>query len=133
MGEREGRDEHFAWPDINDTAINRIDILKVIDIGPTAMGTRIHDTLNKVPEQRFCIHLDVDVVDQSIMPAVDCPAFPGLSADDLVTIVTPLAADSRYLGTTVTVFDPDLDPEGLYASIIVDIPAQLPFSPRPDG
>lgn len=31
---------------------------------------------------------------------------------------------------TVTVSGPDLDPDGPYASVIVDILAQLPFSSR---
>jgi arginase len=127
LGEREGHASDFAWPDVNDTAINRIDIFEALAIGPGAVVNSIHETVNKMPEQGFWIHLDVDVLDQAIMPAVDSPGSPGLAPDDLVTILTPLIADSRCIGMTVTVFDPDLDPDEQYASVIVDILAQLPF------
>jgi arginase len=127
LGEREGHDSDFAWPDVNNTAINRIDIFEALAIGSAAVINRIHDTVNKVPEQGFWIHLDVDVLDQTIMPAVDSPGSPGIAPDDLVTILTPLIADSRCIGMTVTVFDLDLDPDGQYASVIVDTLAQLLF------
>ncbi|MDD1015009.1 arginase family protein [Pseudomonas rubra] len=127
LGERECFDEDFAWPDINHTAINRIDVFQALAIGPAAVVQRISDTLDQVPEQGFWIHLDVDVLDQAIMPAVDCPGSPGIAPDDLVSIITPFVADRRCRGMTVTVFDPDLDPDGRYADVIVGILAQLPF------
>lgn len=127
LGEREGHDSDFAWPDVNNTAINRIDIFEALAIGSAAVVNRIYDSLNKVPEQGYWIHLDVDVLDQTIMPAVDSPGSPGIAPDDLVMILMPLIADSRCIGMTVTVFDPDLDPDEQYASVIVDILAQLPF------
>jgi len=133
LGERESRDEYFAWPDVNHTAINRIDVFEALTIGPAAVIKRISETLNQVPDQGFWIHLDVDVLDQAVMPAVDSPGSPGIAPDDLVKILTPFVADHRCRGMTVTVFDPDLDPDGRFAAIIVGLMAQLPFPVRLRG
>ena len=127
LGERENRDADFAWPDINDTAINRIDVFEALRLGPAAVIQRIRETLGRTPEQGLWIHLDVDVLDQSVMPAVDCPGSPGIPAADLSRIMAPFVADPRCRGMTVTVFDPDLDPDGRYAAVIVDLLKQLPF------
>lgn len=130
LGERENRDENFLWPDVNHTAINRIDVFQALGIGPAAVLQRIAGTLDQVPGQGFWLHLDIDVLDQALMPAVDSPGSPGIAPDDLVQIISPLVADQRCRGMTVTVFDPDLDPDGRYAATIVGILAQLPFPRR---
>ncbi|MFC6299016.1 arginase family protein [Pseudomonas sp. CCM 7893] len=130
IGERESRDEDFAWPDVNNTAINRIDVFEALMIGPAVVVKRISETLNRVPEQGFWIHLDVDVLDRAVMPAVDSPGSPGIAPDDLVKILTPFVADHRCRGMTVTVFDPDLDPDGRFAATIVGLMGQLPFPVR---
>lgn len=69
----------------------------------------------------FWIHLDVDVLDPEIMPAVDTPTPGGLDHDELVTILGTLLASPRSAGLDVTVFDPDLDPEGALAGRLTDI------------
>lgn len=134
LGEREGRDPDFAWPDIVDTAIERIDVFDAIAIGPDVVSRRIADRLDRSAHQRFWLHWDVDVLDQSVMPAVDCPGSPGISVPDLTSILGRLVADVRCIGMTVTVFDPDLDPSGQYAQLLVSILRDLPFRPvRPAG
>lgn len=127
LGERENRDTDFAWPDVNDTAINRIDVFEALTIGASGVTGRIANVLEQAPEQDFWVHLDVDVLDQAVMPAVDSPGSPGIAPNDLVEILNPLVADRRCRGMTVTVFDPDLDPDGRHADTIVRIIAQLRF------
>ncbi|GLV55503.1 arginase [Dictyobacter sp. S3.2.2.5] len=63
----------------------------------------------------YWIHLDVDVLDPSIMPAVDTPEPGGLSLEELVQLLHPLLASELAIGMEITVFDPDLDPDGRYA------------------
>ena len=96
-------------------------------IGVEGVAARIATMLAAKPDQGFWIHLDVDVLDDAIMPAVDCPGSPGIPPKDLVAILHPLVADERCRGMTVTVFDPDLDPDGKYAATIVSLLADLPF------
>ena len=127
LGERECRDPDFAWPDVVDTAIERIDVFEAIAIGREDVSRRIADRLDRSGHQGFWLHWDVDVLDQSIMPAVDSPGSPGISVPDLTAIVSLLVADARCRGMTVTVFDPDLDPSGRYARLLVSILSELPF------
>jgi arginase len=63
----------------------------------------------------FWIHLDVDVLDPKIMPAVDSPDPGGLDHDELKTLLGNLLASPQSVGLEVTVFDPDLDPDGTLA------------------
>ena len=67
----------------------------------------------------YWIHLDVDILDPSVMPAVDSPAHGGLSAAELTELLAALAP--RAVGAQVTVFDPDLDPDGSHARLLTDI------------
>jgi arginase len=127
IGEREGRDPDFAWPDVNDTAIERIDVFTANEIGPHAVLARARRTLDAAPDQRFWVHLDVDVLDAAVMPAVDSPGSPGIAPDDLVLVLSGLLPDPRCAGMTVTVFDPDLDPDGRCARLLVDLLGHLSF------
>lgn len=127
LGERENRDADFAWPDVNNTEITCIDVFEARAIGVAAVIDRIGETLKLAPDQGFWVHFDVDVMDQAIMPAVDCPGSPGIGPDDLVRIMAHLVSSQRCQGMTVTVFDPDLDPDGRFAATIVTILSQLPF------
>jgi arginase len=113
---------------VNNTAIHRIDVFEALAIGAAAVVARIGKALDRVLDQPFWVHLDVDVLDQTGMPAVDCPGSPGIAPDDLVEIVCPLVVDHRCRGMTVTVFDPDLDPDGRFAAMIVSILGRLPFA-----
>ncbi|NIA54457.1 arginase family protein [Massilia sp. TW-1] len=115
------------WPDVNDTDIERIDVFTADGIGPHAVLARARSTLGAVPDQHFRVHLDVDVLDAAVMPAVDSPGSPGIAPDDLALILSGLLPDPRCAGMTVTVFDPDLDPDGRYARLLVDLLGHLPF------
>jgi arginase len=59
------------------------------------------------------------VLDPEIMPAVDSPDAGGLRPDELVALLEGLAP--RAVGASITVFDPDLDPDGRYAALLADI------------
>jgi arginase len=67
----------------------------------------------------YWLHLDVDILDPGVLPAVDSPDPGGLSAAGLTTLLAALA--SRAVGAQVTVFDPDLDPDGGQARLLADI------------
>ena len=64
----------------------------------------------------YWLHLDVDVLDPQVLPAVDSPAPGGLRADQLTDLLRQLAPAA--LGIHVTVFDPDLDPDGQQATLL---------------
>lgn len=118
IGEREGGSPGFAWPDISATAITRLDVFNARQIGPSAVLERTLAMLHQEPWP-FWVHFDVDVLDRAVMPAVDSPGSPGIDPEDVTAILRPLVSDPRCCGMTVTIFDPDLDPAGDVATLIV--------------
>jgi len=120
IGEREGRNADFPWPDVNETAITRIDVFTARERGAAAVLGLTRNALMR-QDWPFWIHFDVDVLDEAVMPSVDSPGSPGIEPDDVVTILRALAAESRCRGMTMTVFDPDLDPAGEHAAFLVGL------------
>jgi arginase len=64
----------------------------------------------------FWIHVDADVLDPAVMPAVDSPEPGGLGLDELVELLTPLVRHPSALGLEITIYDPALDPDRASAS-----------------
>lgn len=60
----------------------------------------------------YWVHLDVDVLDDSIMPAVDYRQPGGLSWAELEGVLGVALTDDRAVGFDVTIFNPRLDPDG---------------------
>ncbi len=60
----------------------------------------------------FWIHVDADVIDPSVVPAVDSPEPDGLSLEELAELLTPLVRHPKALGLEVTIYDPQLDADG---------------------
>jgi arginase len=120
IGEREGRNADFAWADVNDTAITRIDVFTAREIGVADVIARTRATLDRTGWP-FWVHFDVDVLDQAIMPAVDSPGRPGIDPADLVVLLRHLIEDARCAGLTATIYDPSLDPQGTHARRIVSL------------
>ncbi|MEU2582520.1 arginase family protein [Streptomyces avermitilis] len=71
--------------------------------------------------QGFWVHLDADVLDPSVMPAVDSPDPDGLLPDEVVALLRPLLRSPHCAGLNVTIYDPDLDPEGTAGALLADI------------
>jgi arginase len=67
----------------------------------------------------YWLHLDVDVLDPEHLPAVDSPDPGGLDPTELTALLAALAPAA--VGAQVTVFDPDLDPDGRYAHMLTDV------------
>jgi arginase len=68
----------------------------------------------------FWIHLDVDVLDDAIMPAVDYRMPDGLTWDELETILSAAMRSKRALGINITIFNPALDQDGRIARDLVN-------------
>jgi arginase len=64
------------------------------------------------PEDGFWIHLDADVLDETIMQAVDDPRPDGLSWDELVSALRTAVGSGRAAGLQVAIYNPDIDPDG---------------------
>jgi arginase len=67
------------------------------------------------------VHLDADVLDPSVMPAVDSPEPDGLQPGELVETLVPLLRDPRVAGLDLAIYDPDLDEPGDGARLLADV------------
>lgn len=89
--------------------------------GPEALGRATAQAFEIPQLDGFWVHLDADVLDPSVMPAVDSPDPDGLLPDELVELLRPLLASPNCAGLNVTIYDPDLDPEGTAGALLADI------------
>ena len=100
-------------------------------LGMEWVGRALADSYEKQPAlDGFWIHLDADVLDPSIMPAVDCPEPGGLTAKELTTLLARLVRSPRFAGMDVTILDPDLDLDGSSQHALVDILAKALATPN---
>ena len=91
-------------------------------LGMEWVGRALADSYEKQPQlDGFWVHLDADVLDPSIMPAVDCPEPGGLTAEELTTLLARLVRSPRFVGMDVTLLDPELDPDGSSQRVLVDL------------
>ncbi|MCC3301797.1 arginase family protein [Arthrobacter sp. zg-Y895] len=67
----------------------------------------------------YWLHIDVDVLDPAYLPAVDSPDPGGLTPEELTELLQALAPGA--VGAEVTIFDPDLDPDGAYARLLAEV------------
>jgi arginase len=58
------------------------------------------------------VHLDVDVLDDAVMPAVDYRLPGGLTWVELETVLRTAISNGQAVGLDVTIFNPRLDPDG---------------------
>jgi arginase len=70
--------------------------------------------------EKFWIHLDFDVLDDLLMPAVDYRMPRGLSAGELVNVLRRLMATGKVAGMSLAIFNPTLDWDGALAKRLVD-------------
>ena len=89
-------------------------------VGPAAAAERALSAVTTSGVVGFWIHLDADVLDNVIMPAVDSPQPDGLSYGELIAILQRLLASNWFAGLSITIYDPDLDPTRMIAAAFVD-------------
>ncbi len=64
------------------------------------------------------MHLDADVIDDLVMPAVDYRMPGGLSWDELTRTIRTAAESGGAVGINVTIFNPELDSDRSIATAL---------------
>lgn len=98
-------------------AVRPATALRSAGAGKTAQWAR--DQLSQCAG--FWLHVDVDVLDPAVMPAVDAPDPGGIAFPELELLIASLVAAPECLGMELTVFDPDHDPDGTYAREVAEM------------
>jgi arginase len=104
---------------IEDTEIDVIDLGYVRRAGAAAVAAHAVRRLSRPPSGGFWIHLDADVLDDEIMPAVDYRLPGGLSWNELTVVLRMAMAGGRAAGIDITIFNPALDAGGNIARAFV--------------
>ncbi|GKQ40564.1 arginase family protein [Streptomyces sp. A012304] len=97
-----------------------IDLDGVRTAGAAAAARRAVDRLTAGDSAGFWVHLDVDVLDDAVMPAVDYRLPGGLTWRELESVLRTALADERAVGLDVTIFNPRLDPGGTIAARLAE-------------
>jgi arginase len=104
----------YRSQDVRDTNMHVFDLPYVRKIGTiSAAASQAIETLVNDELDGFWIHLDADVLDDSIMPAVDYRlGGGGLSFSELSELLKTIVASGRAVGMDITIFNPRLDLDG---------------------
>jgi arginase len=113
------RDDDQYLAEASDVIAQVIPASRVRLAGSAATANTVLATVDRTSLDGYWLHLDVDILDPAAMPAVDSPDPGGLDPAELTGLLTALAP--RATGAQVTVFDPDLDPDGRYAALLAGI------------
>jgi arginase len=105
---------------VEDTGIGIINLHALRECGAHASASRALERLIRTELDGFWIHLDADVLDDAIMPAVDYRMPGGLQWDELSTILRTALASGKALGIDITIFNPKLDKDGSIARRFVE-------------
>jgi arginase len=97
---------------IEDTGIAVLDLVTVRERGARQAARDALERVGRPELDGFWIHLDCDVLDDAVMPAVDYRLPGGLSWNELETVLRSAIDTGRATGLEVTIFNPSLDTDG---------------------
>jgi arginase len=110
-------DEHGSQR-IEDSAVELINLTRIREAGIAAATRQALDRLAAL--DGFWLHLDADVLDAEIMPAVDHIVEGGLGWDELIHVLRRAFATGRVIGIDITILNPALDKDGSVTRRFVD-------------
>lgn len=101
------------------TSIAQVSIQELLGGGIGAALERAADVMRRGGLTRSWLHVDLDVLDGTVMPAVDSPGSPGLDFGWLASLIAGLVRSTGVVGLDLTIYDPQRDRRGAYAAGIV--------------
>ncbi len=102
----------YGSQDVYKTNMHIFDLGKVLTLGIRHAASLAIEKLMNDDLAGFWIHLDADVLDYAIMPAVDYRLDGGLSFSDLSELLKILLGSGCAVGMDITIFNPLLDVDG---------------------
>ena len=113
------RDDDEYLSEVRATLAEVVTSSEIRSEGVEAAVRRIRAPLQAAELDGWWVHLDVDVLDPMYIDAVDSPSPGGLTPQQLTGLLNGVLDDAA--GLQVTVFDPDLDPSGVQASLLTKV------------
>jgi arginase len=109
----------YGSQDLRETAIHAVECDEVRALGAAVAAERAVGILRRNAVDGFWIHLDADVLDDAVMPAVDYRLPGGLSWDEVSAALRVLMTAHQAVGVNVGIFNPALDGHGSIARQLV--------------
>jgi arginase len=111
--------KEFGSQDVRETAMHAFDLKRVREVGITAAAEQGIMKLRRNSLDGIWLHLDADVLNDHIMPAVDYRLPDGLHWDELRAVLKVIMASGRAVGMNIGIFNPRLDADGSIARSLV--------------
>ncbi|NGO81392.1 arginase family protein [Streptomyces sp. YC504] len=115
------RDNDPQRDELRELKIPHASVGEIREWGPADIAGAVRKSLEIAELEGFWVHLDADSLDPEVMPAVDAPDPDGLEPDELRTLLGTLAASDHCVGLNITIYDPDLDPDGSAGALLTDL------------
>jgi len=112
--------KQYGSQDIKATNIHSMELSEIKKIGLKKAVSRSLQNILDNNIEGFWIHLDADVLDDHIMPAVDYRMPGGISFEELSKTLSILLASQKAVGMSIAIFNPALDKDGSIAKAFVD-------------
>jgi arginase len=110
----------YGSQDVTETDITVLDLQAVRKAGVAAAAEASARQLSGGDRNGFWIHLDVDVLDDAVMPAVDYRMSEGLDFEELIAVLKAAMGSGHAVGLNLTIFNPNLDPNRTIARNLVN-------------
>ncbi|MFD2647361.1 arginase family protein [Devosia albogilva] len=107
-----------SLPALEETGVFYAPLQSLREIG-VEQATRHALAKIRTVDEPYWVHLDVDVIDSALMPAVDSPQADGLTWQELETLLE-VALDGNACGLQVTIYDPTCDPGFIAGKTLVE-------------
>lgn len=121
VGRRDNAEQIYGEPYLREFGVLDLDAAYFREAGPIKLAEGVLDRVAREGLDGFWLHLDADVLDASVMTAVDSPEPNGPDAGQVATLLNRLAGEPKALGLEVTIYDPGLDPDLAAARILAGI------------
>jgi arginase len=112
--------ERAGAQDIRTTAISLFELEQIRARGMVAVASEAVALVNSPHLSGFWLHLDADVLDDEVMPAVDYRQPDGVTPDELSTLLRLASNTGALGGMSVAIYNPALDADGRAARVLVD-------------
>jgi arginase len=111
LGQRDGR--------LSGTGITQWTVQRALKDGTVATARAVLARLESRGLDKVWLHVDLDVLDDAVMPAVDSPGSPGFDYAQLSALLRALCASGHVAGADFAIYDPERDPDTRYAKPLV--------------
>lgn len=99
----------YGSPDVRQTAMQVFDLREVRRLGPASAARQGLTVLEASGVEGFWVHLDADVLNDEVMPAVDYRMPGGLWPEELTEALAVVLASPLAVGMEVTIYNPTFD------------------------